>query len=268
MTRRILTSIVAIPILVYVVNFAPVGICISVIFVAMLLALSEYYVFTEARGSGAYTWIGYALASAILLSFYFEENRIEIFFPLCSALVLIAALFSRRDRKNAIESTAFTLFGSWYLGGLMGFLIGIRMIGSGGETGSDLLTMLLVVIWAADSGAYLIGKTLGKHKLSEISPNKTWEGAIAGFVFSIGAALACQYFFVQQLPQMHAAILGAILGVTSQLGDLGESLLKRSVSIKDSGSIIPGHGGMLDRLDSLLFGAPTIYYYFYFCLRT
>jgi phosphatidate cytidylyltransferase len=127
--------------------------------------------------------------------------------------------------------------------------------------------MLLVMVWASDIGAYLVGRSIGKHQLTSISPNKTWEGAVAGFIFSILAAIACQYFFVHQISQIHAAILGAILGVTGQLGDLSESLLKRSVSMKDSGSIIPGHGGMLDRLDSLLFGAPTIYYYFYFCLR-
>ncbi len=266
--RRILTSLVAIPILVYVVNFAPVGVCVSVIFVAMLLALSEYFVFTEARGSGAHSWIGYALASAILLSFYFTDTPIELLFPLCSALVLMAALFSRRDPAGAIESTAFTVFGAWYLGGLMGYMVAVRMIGSGGEMGSDLLMMLLIVVWAGDTFAYVFGRWIGKRRLSAISPNKTWEGAIAGFVFSILAAIGCHFVFVRQLTLTHAVILGALIGVAGQIGDLCESLLKRSANIKDSGSILPGHGGMLDRIDSLLFGAPTIYYYFYFFLRS
>jgi phosphatidate cytidylyltransferase len=265
---RILTSVVAIPILIWVVQFAPVGICISLILVAMLLALSEYFLFAEARGAGAFSWIGYAMASTILLSFYFTESHIELFFPLCSAIAMIAALISRRDFGRALEATAFTVFGAWYLGGLMGYLVGVRMIGSGGELGADLLMMLLVVVWAGDTFAYLFGRWIGKHKLAEVSPNKTWEGSIAGFIFSILAALGCHYLFIQQLAPIHAAILGALVGITGQIGDLCESLLKRSASIKDSGSILPGHGGMLDRIDSLLFGAPTIYYYFYFFLRS
>lgn len=265
---RILTSLIAIPILVYVVLFAPAPVCILLILVAMLLALSEYFTFTEARGVGAFRWIGYAMAAAILLSFYFTQTHIELMFPACSAIVLIVALFSRRDIAKAMEASAFTVFGAWYLGGLMGYLVGIRMLDSGGELGSDLLMMLLVVVWSGDTFAYVFGKWIGKHQLAEVSPNKTWEGAIAGFIFSIAGAIACRYVFVQQLSLMHAAILGALVGITGQIGDLCESLLKRSANIKDSGSIVPGHGGMLDRIDSLLFGAPTIYYYVYFFLRS
>jgi phosphatidate cytidylyltransferase len=125
--------------------------------------------------------------------------------------------------------------------------------------------MLFIVIWSGDSFAYFAGKSLGRHKLAPVvSPNKTWEGAVAGFLFSIIAALACKATFLHGLSWMDATALGALIGVVGQIGDLCESIVKRAVKVKDSGAILPGHGGMLDRVDSLLFGAPAMYYYLSF----
>jgi phosphatidate cytidylyltransferase len=149
----------------------------------------------------------------------------------------------------------------------MGYLIGVRRIEEN-NAGQDLLMMLFVIIWANDIFAYVIGKTLGRHPLAPvISPRKTVEGAVAGFLFGIPAAWLYQRFFLPWMGDFHAVLLGMLIGLAGQAGDLCESLVKRAANVKDSGAILPGHGGMLDRLDSLLFGAPAMYYYFYLVLQ-
>src|SRR5262249_51407544 len=125
-----------------------------------------------------------------------------------------------------------------------------------------------VIVWTNDIFAFVAGKSFGRHKLAAVvSPKKTVEGAVAGFVAGIIAAAAYAYFLVPSLAIVHACIIGALIGIAGQIGDLCESILKRVAQVKDSGTIVPGHGGMLDRIDSLLFGAPTMYYYYYFFLQ-
>lgn len=266
MILRILTSIIGIPVLIYLVQFAPATVFVAVAFLAMVLAVHEYFTFVRASGSASFPWLGYLISSAILLSFYFTAERLDFYFPLSALLVLTVALFSRLDPQAGFAASAFTLLGCWYNGGLIGYLVGVRMADSGGETGADLLMLLFVIIWTGDTFAFLVGKSMGRHKLAAVSPKKTVEGAIGGLVAGIVAAVVCHYSFVPQVPVVHAAVLGALVGILGQIGDLCESILKRAAKLKDSGNIIPGHGGILDRIDSLLFGAPAMYYYYYFFL--
>lgn len=266
MTRAI-TALIGIPILIYVIKFAPSSIFTATALLAMLISLHEYFQLTAEQGSAIVNAPAYLFAAAILLSFYFIHFQLRFYFPVGAAIILLAALFSRLELPKALQATAFALFGAWYVGGLMGYLVGLRMIDAGGETGADLTLLLFVLIWAADIFAYLFGRWIGRHKLTEVSPKKTVEGAVAGFIFSVAAAVVCRAIFISELSLADALILGALVGITGQLGDLCESLLKRSAQVKDSGSLIPGHGGMLDRVDSLLFGAPTMYYYYYLFLH-
>lgn len=137
--------------------------------------------------------------------------------------------------------------------------------------GREYLFMVLSIAWIGDSGAYIIGTKWGKHKLiPRISPKKSLEGAVGGLCFSLLAALLARWFFITpwasrwfnlDLHIIHYIVLGVLLGAVGQLGDLAESLLKRDAKVKDSGGIIPGHGGLLDVIDSLLFTAPVMYYY-------
>ena len=127
--------------------------------------------------------------------------------------------------------------------------------------GSGSMLLLLGPIWACDSGAYFVGRAIGKHPLAPVvSPNKTWEGSVGGFVASVAAAVVIGRWALD-LPVLAGVGAGAILGVLGQFGDLAESALKRSAGVKDSGRLIPGHGGLLDRLDSLTFAAPALYYF-------
>ena len=127
---------------------------------------------------------------------------------------------------------------------------------------AKLLTLFFVVVFAGDTLAYYTGRTIGRHKLApHISPGKTVEGAIGGLVGNALAAVIAHYTFFPELPLAHAIPLGLVMGTFGVLGDLAESMLKRGAHIKDAGKLIPGHGGLLDRLDSMVFNAPILYYY-------
>jgi phosphatidate cytidylyltransferase len=122
--------------------------------------------------------------------------------------------------------------------------------------------MFFAMVMMTDTGAYYTGRSIGKHKLApRVSPGKTIEGSIGGFVAAALTGPLCKLTFFPEIPMVDAILLGATIGVTGQIGDLAESLLKRGAGVKDSGTIFPGHGGMLDRLDSILFCAPVLYYY-------
>lgn len=263
---RIITALIGIPLLIYIVKFAPEPVCIALIFVSMLAAMHEYFQLTEKHSPAVFRVSGFCLSSIVLLSFYPDMRLLPfVLFAALPALLLTVSLFSRRPLAESFSAAVFCLFGIWYVGGLMGFLVGVRRIEF---YGGDLLLLLMIIIWTNDSFAYFFGKTMGRHKLSPVvSPGKTIEGAVAGLIFGMAAAGVCCKFWVQQIPLFHAIVLGFLIGVTGQIGDLCESILKRAANVKDSGVIVPGHGGMLDRIDSLLFGAPTMYYYFYFVLQ-
>lgn len=264
---RILTALIGIPVLIYLIKFAPVEAFAAVAFTAMLICLFEYFSFTSVQQIPVLAVTGYILSSLIFLSFYFRTIDLAIFFPLGALFVLIGALISRIDFAGALPATAYTLFGAWYTGGLLGYLVAIRKLDPAGKLGANLVLSLFVIIWAGDTAAFAVGKMIGRRPLTVISPRKTMEGSIGGLFVSMLIAVACRFVLLPELSVAHAIWLGALIGIMGQIGDLAESLLKRSANVKDSGSIVPGHGGMLDRLDSLLFGAPAMYYYVYFVLN-
>ena len=156
----------------------------------------------------------------------------------------------------------FLVLGPVYVGFLLGHGLALRdLSGDGDNLGRSWLLFTLLVVFACDTGAYAIGRLLGRHRMApKVSPNKTWEGAAGGFIASIGVALLVGVVFDLGLPLWQQAMVGAVASVAAQLGDLAESSLKRAANVKDSGSIMPGHGGILDRLDSILFALPAVYY--------
>jgi len=153
---------------------------------------------------------------------------------------------------------ALLLLGVLYVGLLLGHFILTRALPSG----EWLIFFVISVTWAGDTGAFYAGRTFGRRKLApRISPNKTVEGLVGGLALSVLAAFIARYWFVPSFSPADCVALGLLLSLAGMLGDLTESAFKRSAGVKDSGSLIPGHGGMLDRIDSLLFAAPTFYYY-------
>jgi phosphatidate cytidylyltransferase len=158
-------------------------------------------------------------------------------------------------------SVGATMFGVMYIVLLGGYLVSVR-VGFRAETAADLLSFFFLVIMGSDTGAYYTGRALGRHKLApNISPGKTWEGALGGMAASLLMAVLAHFWFFRELDLRAALPLAAVMNVLGVLGDLTESALKRGAGAKDAAQILPGHGGLLDRLDSLLFNAPVIYYF-------
>jgi phosphatidate cytidylyltransferase len=162
----------------------------------------------------------------------------------------------KEDNAFAVISAKF--FGIFYVAVLLSYLLPINAH----PQGANLILFLLFVTWAGDSGAYFIGSSIGKRPLApSISPKKTVEGAVGSVVSSVLAALLCQTLLLNTFDITSCAVMGLGINIFNQFGDLAESMIKRAYKVKDSGNIIPGHGGMLDRIDSLLFAVPFLYYY-------
>ncbi len=156
----------------------------------------------------------------------------------------------------------FLLLGPVYVGFLLGHGLAMRdLTGGDGDLGRAWLLFTLLVVFACDTGAFAVGRLVGRHPMApRLSPNKTWEGAAGGFAVSVGAALLVGVVFDLTVPLWQQALIGAVASVAAQAGDLTESALKRAANVKDSGSIMPGHGGILDRMDSILFALPAVFY--------
>ncbi|MGZ6141758.1 MAG: phosphatidate cytidylyltransferase [Myxococcales bacterium] len=189
-----------------------------------------------------------------------DEVRLFFVTPLVvlTAVLMIAfadALIFEEQIPNAPRRVALSVLGVVYPGLLLSSLVRIRQL----DHGEWWIVLTLTVTWLNDTSAYFAGRAFGKRKLYErISPSKTWEGAIGGSVGSIVGALIVQHFWIPGLPAWGAALIGAGASVLGPLGDLSESLLKRAFGAKDSGRLLPGHGGILDRIDALMFNAPFV----------
>ena len=267
--KRILTAIVGLPILLYTVWSPTPYFFIALIAIAVVLALAEFYSLASKIGAKPQALPGYAASLVVIASFVYEEPRLAV--AALSALVigsLAAAVFRPDEIKQSLLSVSASVFGVIYVALLAGCLAGVRMIpdtfaGMGGtQFSSKLITTFFAIVMMTDTGAYYTGRAIGRHKLApRISPGKTIEGSVGGFVAAIVAGLLCKLIFFHELPIAHALLLGAAMGALGQIGDLAESMLKRSANVKDSGKLLPGHGGILDRIDSILFCAPLLYFY-------
>ena len=176
-------------------------------------------------------------------------------------LVTFPILFFRKQLDGAVVDWSLTLAIAIYLGWPLSLILMLRGFQIGLSSGLWWLLTLLLGVWGFDTGAFFAGHFLGRHKLApNISPGKTWEGVLGGLIFSVAAALL---FTVRPLGVnwFLAILLGLLVGVAATLGDLAESLIKRQTHVKDSGMIMPGHGGILDRIDSLLFAVIVVYFF-------
>jgi phosphatidate cytidylyltransferase len=229
---------------------------------ALLLALLEFYRLLEARAQPPLRLSGLVLAAALFVVVALPGWQVAPLWPIAALLVLGSALLRGGQPAQAVEAAALTLLGAVYVGALGGTLAALRLLRPG-EAGAWRVTLLLAIIMGSDTLAFFVGRALGRRKLApQISPGKTVEGAAGGLLGGVAGALLVRWFGLPELPLGHALLLGVLVAALGVAGDLVESLLKRWAGVKDSGGLLPGHGGMLDRLDSLLFGAPVLYYYF------
>ena len=256
---RELTALVASPLAIWIIGWSNTYVYDATIFVIALLALYEFLVLGRKKGFHLPIALCLIVAAFILAAFVLEQVSVEMGVFVALLLIPASYVFLKGDLEEALPSSAIAVMATLYVGMLGGSLIRLR---GDFHVGPKLIFFLLLVVWLGDAGAYYTGKSLGKHKLSpRISPKKTVEGLIGGIATSIVTAIVIHYTFFKEFPLVHAIISGTILSFCGVVGDLAESMWKRSADVKDSGTLLPGHGGFLDRFDSIFFTAPILYTY-------
>jgi len=241
-----------------------------------IVGLYEFFTMLENKGINIYKYFGIAMGAIMPFSivFRFELTRNwELLFIVLALLFLIIMQFRRRENSGVIIDISTTIFGILYISWFLSFLIKIRYLSGG----IGLLLAVIFITKLGDIGAYFIGTRFGKTPLiPRISPKKSIEGAVGGLIFSVLGAFISKPFFSafsgippwrENVAYLHLMFMGISLGILAQLGDLSESLMKRDCQVKDSGRILPGMGGALDFIDSLLFTAPAFYFYMSIILK-
>jgi phosphatidate cytidylyltransferase len=289
--KRVATAVVLIPIVLALVLRAPVAVLTVVAAVVALLTIHEFLKLTESYGARPLRWPTYIFAGLFFLALAISASGetplssigkfliVLAFAAAIAPFLFLTILMRRTDLSSGYPAAAAAVFAFTYIALPMGMLVQLREQAAG----AIYLLYLLLVVWAGDIFAYFVGKSMGRHLMGRrISPKKTWEGAAASLVASVGVA----WLLFTHAERISSALLGVglitrpggmygleipdmgpvilltiILNVAAQLGDLVESLIKRGAGVKDSGSILPGHGGMLDRIDALLFAAPVLWFY-------
>lgn len=291
LTARVASAMVALPVLFFLVFFSGGARWAGLVFtggvaVATLIGGFEFFRAARQQGYRPAEWAGYLCL--LLLPFAawgFSRGQGPVWLPVVLSLLILGVLIYRVNRPNDGTRTgptadaAITLLGVAYVGSLFAYTVLLH--GLPGriavplpfvtlpETprGAWMLLYVLAVTWSSDSGAFFIGRRWGKHPLApRVSPGKTREGAVGGILG--GLLMSLLWGTWVGIPLIHCLILGVLLGALAQVGDLCESALKRDFGVKDFGSLMPGHGGILDRFDSVLLTAPVTYYYLVFFLPT
>jgi len=270
--KRFLTGIIAIPLLVALIGWGSENIFLIIVMLTAGLALIEFYKINLASNEfgkalavtvGLFVvWFIYCFQGSLSS---FKTNGMDCFIAWSIALITLAVFMSMLLHltlfpRNVIlvKKPLIAVIGILYVGLFLSYLILVRS----GTDGKSWVFFTLILVWFSDTGAYAVGKMIGRNKLFPvISPNKTIEGYLGGLAASLMAAFILKTFILKDLPAIHCILLALGIGVMGQLGDLLESTFKRANNLKNSGNLLPGHGGMLDRIDSLLFAAPFVYYY-------
>ncbi len=290
-TTRIIVAVIAAPIIIGLVILGGVWFWLFAEALA-ILALKELYDLGKHTSASPQRIIGY-VGSFCAGAYFFVANALppaiaSIVFPAFVLLFVLAVLIIEllRNAPHPLWNASITTFGVFYVGFFLTSLVGLRMTFSGkmldlpviapflthlsqperlalgDQWGAWLVFATFIAIWTCDSLAFFAGKAFGSHKLfPRVSPNKSWEGAVVGFLASSAAFVAIAHYLLPFLPALHAGIIGALAGIIGQFGDLVESLFKRDAGVKDSSTIIPGHGGVYDRFDAAMFVAPVVYIY-------
>jgi phosphatidate cytidylyltransferase len=267
--QRVLTALVLVPVVIAVIFLSPRWplLMLAMVFLAAALALWEYLGLADGMGARTPRVVTIILLAVFLAAVF---RRPDLMAPVlaCLSLVLLVVCAFRSPVERVLPNTAYSSFGLIYVG----FSMATVYLLSTQDNGPSLLLFLFCAVWCGDVVALYVGRSLGRHKLAPtLSPNKTWEGSIASVAGSIGIAVLLLYIAAQLAARsvealsypgsmLHWIGLAALVNVAAQVGDLVESAIKRGAGVKDSGHLLPGHGGMLDRIDALLLAAPVLWY--------
>jgi len=261
-TTRILVAVLSIPVLLGLSYWGKIPFLLFII----LIGTFSFYEFAEMvknKGTNIHKSLGILAVVLLIANAYFQLIDFQLL--VLSEIIIIFLIELFRDKGSAIQNIGSTMVGLFYIGLFSSTIIMIREVYSGSlhyNDGGLLIISIFITLWVTDSAAYFLGSAFGKHKLfPRVSPNKSWEGAIAGFIFAMITMIVLQTFLLTFLNLTDAVVLGIIVGLFGQIGDLIESLIKRDAGVKDSSNIIPGHGGIFDRFDSLIFSSPFVFIY-------
>lgn len=257
--RRLYAALVFIPLFYVLVRYLPPIAFFGLVVGAAWLALIELYRLHFPKEATLEIVIGVAMTTIVLSHLQWPDAfPSRPLFVFVIAAILFFYLVSRHDFSRSLADVSVLIFGTLYIGFTLGHLLLTRAL----PDGIFLIFFVVLVTWAGDTGAYYTGVSIGRTPLApKISPNKTVEGLLGGCLLAVMIALIARAWFIPSLTIVDAVVLGIVLTLAGLIGDLSESMFKRGAGVKDSGGLIPGHGGMLDRLDSLLLTAPTYYYY-------
>ena len=267
LTARLMTAAVGVPaaIVCSIVGGIPFLLAMNLVIGA---GLFEFYRMVEAKGIRPYKTVGVVAGLVVSWYVYFQGGFYSSLFITIVLITIMVLELARRDGQFAVFHMSSTIFGVFYVGWLGSHVILLRQLGEGmpgDDLGGAFVILAFALAWGADTGAYFVGHALGRRKLmARVSPEKSVEGAVGGLAFALLAAFISKMTFASFLTWRDVAALGVASAVMATLGDLVESLMKRDVRIKDTSRALPGHGGMLDRFDSVLFVAPLVYYYLRF----
>ena len=258
--KRIITGLWGIPLLIAAVWFSrpeyPFPAFTLLIAIWGLVALFEFYKLVGGTGALPLTYFGLVWALFFIISPHFNYDSLMPLLLTSGVVLSLIWLLARREKERAFIGWAWTIAGILYIGWLLSYFVALR----GLDGGRNWVFLALATNFASDTAAFFTGRALGKHHLApNISPGKTWEGAIAGILGAIIVSLL--FTLLLPISYWQAIVLGLLVSVFGQLGDLVESLFKRNIGVKDSGRLLPGHGGALDRIDSVVFAGMVVYYY-------
>ena len=274
LAQRILFAVAAIPVVIGAVWYGDWALA-SVLAIASALSAWEFYRIAERLGTRPMARVGIAIAAVLPLGVHARYLGLPVdtfLSPTVGAVLVVAlfsaAIFARGVSGRPLESVSLTVFGILYTGGMLSFAYVLRYhpYAIGRAAGTALLVLALALVWISDTAAYVVGRTMGKRKLMpSVSPGKTIAGAVGALATSAIASWALIEFVLVPQAQLglrvaHAVLFGIAISTAVQLGDLAESLIKREAGVKDSSQIIPGHGGVLDRIDGMLFALPVAYW--------
>lgn len=262
MKLRILTALVLIPPVVYLIGWSPLWLFLLALLTTVERGLYEYFCILRQAGFAAFPAVGYAAGGILCLAQAADLRKPGVWMLgvllLFLLLTLAFALLRTSDLKQYLGATSATIFGILYVAFTLSCLVPLRF--SEPAVGRNRMLLLFLVIWSGDICAFFAGRSLGRTLLfPRVSPKKTVEGAIGGFFGSLLVAWPLARWFWQTEGLKTVMLLSGVIALAGQVGDLVESALKRGAEVKDSGTILPGHGGLLDRIDSLLFGAPAFW---------
>src|SRR3954447_19236362 len=274
LAQRLLSAVLLLPLLVVLVWWSVWTVAATVILAAVVSLIELYSAFRQG-GYQPRTLVGIGSALALGLAIWFQPTAgFDLLLPIVTFVIVVSLVveLAYPQQPGSLASWGLTLAGAFYIAWLLSHFILLRALSTpalrdsiftplGMQPGVAWIYYTCAITWLQDTSAYFVGRRFGRHKLAPVlSPKKTWEGAAGGLLGAMITGVVCVSILGLPITLLQGALLGLVGGIVGPLGDLSESLIKRQVGLKDAGNLIPGHGGILDRADSLLFTVPILYY--------